>query len=41
MTSTGSRRGPTTEEGLVPAELLEKAGEGDFLRAVAEAILQC
>ncbi|MGB9645903.1 MAG: hypothetical protein WCB44_12390 [Stellaceae bacterium] len=23
-----------------PAELLEKAGEGDFLRAVAEAVLQ-
>jgi transposase-like protein len=25
---------------LVLAELLEKAGEGDFLRAVAEAVLQ-
>jgi putative transposase len=24
----------------VPAELLEKAGDGDFLRAVAEAVLQ-
>jgi transposase-like protein len=29
-----------TEERLPLAELLEKAGEGDFLRAVAEAVLQ-
>jgi hypothetical protein len=29
-----------TEERLVLAELLEKAGDGDFLRAVAEAVLQ-
>ena len=29
-----------TEDRLVLAELLEKAGEGDFLRAVAEAVLQ-
>jgi putative transposase len=29
-----------TEERLVLAELLEKAGDGDFLRAVAEAALQ-
>jgi len=29
-----------TEEGLVLAELLEKAGERDFLRAVAEGVLQ-
>jgi len=29
-----------TEERLILAELLEKAGEGDFLRAVAEAVLQ-
>jgi putative transposase len=29
-----------TEERLVLAELLEKTGEGDFLRAVAEAVLQ-
>src|SRR5919199_5082511 len=29
-----------TGEGLPPAELLQKAGEGDFLRAVAEAVLQ-
>jgi putative transposase len=29
-----------TEERLLLAELLEKAGEGDFLRAVAEAVLQ-
>src|SRR2546421_6657064 len=29
-----------TEERLVLAELLEKAGETDFLRAVAEAVLQ-
>src|SRR6201996_2506926 len=33
-------RGPMTEERLVLAELLEKAGESDFLRAVAEAVLQ-
>ena len=29
-----------TEERLPLAELLEKVGEGDFLRAVAEAVLQ-
>jgi putative transposase len=29
-----------TEERLVLAELLEKAGEGDFLRGLAEAVLQ-
>jgi hypothetical protein len=29
-----------TEERLALAQLLEKAGEGDFLRAVAEAVLQ-
>src|SRR3954469_20171786 len=29
-----------TEERLVLAELLEKAGESDFMRAVAEAVLQ-
>jgi len=29
-----------TEERMLLAELLEKAGEGDFLRAVAEAVLQ-
>src|SRR5262249_16146276 len=29
-----------TEERLVLGELLEKAGDGDFLRAVAEAVLQ-
>jgi aryl-alcohol dehydrogenase-like predicted oxidoreductase len=28
------------EERLMLAELLEKAGDGDFLRAVAEAVLQ-
>ena len=28
-----------TDERLVLAELLEKTGEGDFLRAVAEAVL--
>src|SRR5882762_8048956 len=36
----GPREDPMTEERLVLAELLEKAGEGDFLRAVAEAVLQ-
>jgi hypothetical protein len=34
------REDPMTEERLVLAELLEKAGEGDFLRAVVEAVLQ-
>ena len=29
-----------TTERLALAELLEKAGDGDFLRAVAEAVLQ-
>ena len=29
-----------TEERLPLAELLQKAGDGDFLRAVAEAVLQ-
>jgi len=29
-----------TEERVMLAELLEKAGDGDFLRAVAEAVLQ-
>src|SRR3712207_5766252 len=29
-----------TEDRLPPAELLQKAGEGDFLRGVAEAVLQ-
>jgi putative transposase len=29
-----------TEDRLVLAELLEKASEGDFLRAVAEAVRQ-
>jgi putative transposase len=29
-----------TEERSVLADLLEKAGDGDFLRAVAEAVLQ-
>src|SRR5437899_6811477 len=29
-----------TEERLVLGELLEKAGDGDFLRTVAEAVLQ-
>ena len=29
-----------TDERLVLAELLENTGEGDFLRAVAEAVLQ-
>src|SRR5262249_45034756 len=34
------REDAMTEERLALAELLEKAGEGDFLRAVAEAGLQ-
>ena len=29
-----------TAERLALAELMEKAGDGDFLRAVAEAVLQ-
>ena len=35
-----AREDPMTEERLVLAELPEKDGEGDFLRAVAEAVLQ-
>src|SRR6202012_4719674 len=31
---------PMTEERLPLSELLEKAGDGDFLRSVAEAVLQ-
>jgi hypothetical protein len=31
---------PMTEERLPLAELLAKAGDGDFLRAVAEAVVQ-
>jgi putative transposase len=31
---------PSYKERLTLCELLEKAGEGDFLRAVAEAVLQ-
>src|SRR5215467_16022591 len=34
------REDAMTEERLVLAELLEKAGDGDFLRTVAEAVLQ-
>src|SRR5215469_1229382 len=34
------REDAMTEERLVLAELLEKAGDGDFLRAVAEAVAQ-
>ena len=30
-----------TEERLALAELLEKAGEGDFLRSVAEGCCSC
>jgi putative transposase len=29
-----------TEERMAPAELLQKSGDGDFLRSVAEAVLQ-
>jgi len=32
-------RGPMTEERVMLAEQLEKAVDGDFLRAVAEAVL--
>src|ERR1700747_3509693 len=31
---------PMTDERLALSELLEKAGDGDFLRSVAEAVLQ-
>src|SRR3712207_3684514 len=34
------RTDPMTEEGLPLAELLAKSGDADFLRAVAEAVLQ-
>ena len=30
-----------TDERLPLAELLQKAGDGDFLRSVAEAVLHC
>ena len=30
-----------TEERLPLAELLAKAGDGDFLRSVAEAVVHC
>src|SRR5437763_2223568 len=29
-----------TDERMAPAELLQKSGDGDFLRSVAEAVLQ-
>ena len=32
--------GPMTEDKLPLAELLAKSGDADFLRAVAEAVLQ-
>ena len=31
---------PMTEERMALVELLQKSGDGDFLRAVAEAVLQ-
>src|ERR1700733_1764385 len=31
---------PMTEERMALAELLQKSGDGDFLRSVAEAVLQ-
>ena len=34
------RRTTTTEERLPLNELLQKAGDGDFLRAIAESVLQ-
>jgi putative transposase len=37
---TQAERGPNAEERLALTELLEKAGDGDFLRGVAEAVLQ-
>ena len=36
----GRERDPMTEERLALSELLEKAGDSDFLRTVAEAVLQ-
>jgi hypothetical protein len=33
-------RGPEDRREIGAGELLEKAGEGDFLRSVAEAVLQ-
>ena len=35
-----AKEDPMGEERLALAELLEKASEGDFLRSVAEAVLQ-
>jgi transposase-like protein len=37
---TQPRTTAMTEETMALAELVQKAGEGDFLRAVAEAVLQ-
>src|SRR6266852_843771 len=34
------RESPMTEDRMALAELLQKSGEGDFLRTVAEAVLQ-
>ena len=31
---------PMTEENMTLAELLQKSGDGDFLKTVAEAVLQ-
>ena len=31
---------PMTDERMALAELLQKSGDGDFLRTVAEAVLQ-
>src|SRR5215207_1566079 len=40
LRASPGRRGPMTEDRLPLVELLQKAGEGDFLRSVAEAVLQ-
>ena len=37
---TAEREDPMTEERLPLAELLAKAGDGDFLRSVAEGVVQ-
>jgi putative transposase len=35
-----SQRGPDTEDRMALSELLQKSGDSDFLRSVAEAVLQ-
>jgi putative transposase len=40
MLQPGPSEDPMTEERMALAELLQKSGDSDFLRTVAEAVLQ-